>query len=381
MTLYPLSGVKRTDLVFRKAPFCVPPIVILTRAGAWHEYRWRQGRMTQSIRIKIPKRLTKSWPWVIDIPMRWWFTFNAHSKICAILFLLITFTPLFAQQVADPNFKPQIDRPAYAEGKGPVVLIDEAHHNFHTADGRYKPFADILRRDGYRVIGSKAEFTRESLKDARILVIANALSEKNLNRPVLPTFSAFTPEEIAAVRTWVEDGGSLLLIADHLPWPGAAAELASAFGFLFADGFAFTKGGSGIIQFRTEDRSLQDHPIVRGRDSRESVIAVMTFAGQAFRVRRGIDAQPLLIFDDSALLLMPTEAWRFSKQTPRMSASGMFQGATLQHGSGRVAVFGEAAMFTAQLSKKKQPMGMNHPDAKYNAQFLLNVMHWLSGQL
>jgi hypothetical protein len=313
--------------------------------------------------------------------MRWWFTFNAHSKICAILFLLITFTPLFAQQVADPNFKPQIDRPAYAEGKGPVVLIDEAHHNFHTADGRYKPFADILRRDGYRVTGSSAKFTRESLKDARILVIANALSEKNLNRPVLPTFSAFTPEEIAAVRTWVEDGGSLLLIADHLPWPGAAAELASAFGFLFADGFAFTKGGSGIIQFRTEDRSLQDHPIVRGRDSRESVNAVMTFAGQAFRVRRGIDAQPLLIFDDSALLLMPTEAWRFSKQTPRMSASGMFQGATLQHGSGRVAVFGEAAMFTAQLSKKKQPIGMNHPDAKYNAQFLLNVMHWLSGQL
>ena len=313
--------------------------------------------------------------------MRWWLTFNAHSKMCAILFLLITFTPLFAQQVADPNFKPQIDRPAYAEGKGPVVLIDEAHHNFHTADGRYKPFADLLSRDGYRVIGSKAEFTRESLKDARILVIANALSEKNLNRPVLPTFSAFTPEEIAAVRTWVEDGGSLLLIADHMPWPGAAAKLGSAFGFLLADGFAFTADGSGIMQFRTEGESLQDHPIVRGRDKRESIDSVMTFAGQAFRVRRGVDAKPLMIFGDRALLLMPTEAWRFSKQTPRMSASGMLQGATVRHGAGRVAVFGEAAMFTAQISKKKKPMGMNHPAAKHNAQFLLNVMHWLSDQL
>jgi hypothetical protein len=301
--------------------------------------------------------------------------------MCAILILLITFTPLFAQQVGDLNYKPQVDRPAYAKGVGPMVLIDEAHHNFHTADERYKPFADLLRRDGYRVIGSKAEFTRESLKDARILVIANALSEKNLNRPVLPTFSAFTPEEIAAVRTWVEDGGSLLLIADHMPWSGAAAKLGSAFGFLFANGFAFTVDGSGTMQFRTEDGSLQDHSIVRGRDTRESIDFVMTFTGQAFRVRRGVDAQPVIIFGDRALLLMPTEAWRFSKQTPRMSASGMFQGATLQHGSGRVAVFGEAAMFTAQISKKKKVMGMNHPDAKYNAQFLLNIMHWLSGQL
>lgn len=313
--------------------------------------------------------------------MRWWFTLNACSKICAILILLITVTPLFAQQAADLNYKPQVDRPAYAKGEGPVVLIDEAHHNYHTVDGRFKPFADLLRRDGYRVTGSTAKFTRESLKNARILVIANALSEKNLNRPVLPTFSAFTPQEIAAVRSWVEDGGSLLLIADHLPWAGAAEKLGSAFGFLFADGFAFTVDGYGTMKFRTEDGSLQDHPIVRGRDSRESIDFVMTFTGQAFRVRRGVDARPVMIFGDRALLLMPTEAWRFSKKTPRMSASGMFQGATLQHGSGRVAVFGEAAMFTAQISKKKKPMGMNHPAAKYNAQFLLNIMHWLSGQL
>lgn len=313
--------------------------------------------------------------------MRWWFTLNAYGKACAILILLITFTPLTAQQVADLNYKPQVDRPAYAKGEGPMVLIDEGHNNFHTADGRYKPFADLLRRDGYRVIGSRAKFTQDSLKNARILVIANALSEKNLSRPVLPIFSAFTPEEIAAVRTWVEEGGSLLLIADHLPWAGAAEKLGSAFGFLFADGFAFTQDGFGTMQFHTKDGSLQDHSIVRGRDSQESIDFVMSFTGQAFRIRRGVDAKPVMIFGDRALLLMPTEAWRFSKQTPRMSASGMFQGATLKHGSGRVAVFGEAAMFTAQISKKKQPMGMNHPTAKNNAQFLLNIMHWLSGQL
>ena len=47
-------------------------------------------------------------------------------------------------------------------------------------------------------------------------------------------------------------------------------------------------------------------------------------------------------------------------------------------GRGRVAVFGEAAMFSAQLAGPKQPMGMNAPQAEQNHQLLLNVMHWLS---
>jgi hypothetical protein len=47
-------------------------------------------------------------------------------------------------------------------------------------------------------------------------------------------------------------------------------------------------------------------------------------------------------------------------------------------GHGRVTVFGEAAIFSAQLAGYKQPMGMNAPEAKQNHQLLLNVMHWLT---
>jgi hypothetical protein len=37
-------------------------------------------------------------------------------------------------------------------------------------------------------------------------------------------------------------------------------------------------------------------------------------------------------------------------------------------------------MFSAQVAgPQRNPMGMNHPSAPQNAQFLLNVMHWLSG--
>ena len=65
-----------------------------------------------------------------------------------------------------------------------------------------------------------------------------------------------------------------------------------------------------------------------------------------------------------------------------MAADGMLQGAVLLAGRGRVAVFGEAAMFSAQVSgEARRPMGMNMPSASQNPQFLINVAHWLAGVL
>jgi hypothetical protein len=81
-------------------------------------------------------------------------------------------------------------------------------------------------------------------------------------------------------------------------------------------------------------------------------------------------------------LLLPEVAWELSEKTPRVAAEGMYQGVVLRHGTGRVASFGEAAMFTAQVSgPQRRPMGMNRPEAHQNPQFLLNVMRWLSGLL
>jgi hypothetical protein len=101
-------------------------------------------------------------------------------------------------------------------------MVDEAHFNFHTAEGRYQPFSELLRRDGYVVKPSRLKFSKVSLRDGQILVIANPLAERNRTDWSLPTPSAFSDEEIEAVRDWVKGGGSLLLIADHMPFPGAA---------------------------------------------------------------------------------------------------------------------------------------------------------------
>src|SRR5580765_5689149 len=97
--------------------------------------------------------------------------------------LIITASILFAviqgQQVADPNFDARVAHPAYAK-KGPKVLFDEAHNNFHTASGRYKPFADLIRNDGYRLTPNKHKFSAEVLKGYELLVISNALGAERM---------------------------------------------------------------------------------------------------------------------------------------------------------------------------------------------------------
>lgn len=90
----------------------------------------------------------------------------------------------------------------------------------------------------------------------------------------------------------------------------------------------------------------------------------------------------LLTLAPNSVLLLPVKAWEFGPATPRIPAGGMLQGAAITAGRGRVAVFGEAAMFSAQVSAAvRRPTGMNVPDAAQNARFLLNVMHWLTGLL
>jgi hypothetical protein len=284
-----------------------------------------------------------------------------------------------AQQVADTSFKPPIYDPAYRPGRGPVVMVDEAHFNFHTAEGRYKPFSELLRRDGYVVRASRLKFSKASLRGGRILVIANPLAERNRADWSLPTPPAFSKEEVAAVRKWVKGGGSLLLIADHMPFPGAAGTLALAFGVRFSNGYAVDEKVQGPMLFKLSDGSLKDHPITRGRMDAEKVTSVATFTGSAFQVEG--DAQPLLILRPSVSSFLTSVAGQITDETPRFPVGGWYQGAVIRFGKGRVCVFGEAAMFSAQLAgPNRGPMGMNAPVAAQNPQFLLNVMHWLSGR-
>lgn len=276
-----------------------------------------------------------------------------------------------AQQAVDSSFHPRVERPVHPAGTGPIVLFDEAHNSFHSLSRSFRPFAELLRLDGYRVAPLQTKLSGTALADANILVIVNVLAAENVGNWKLPTPSAYTPDEIEAVRRWVSDGGSLLLVADHMPFPGAAHDLARALGFDFINNFAIDTATWDPIVFRRRDESLNRHRITEGIDS------VATFTGQAFRAGNSAIV-PLLTFGPGIITYEPAVAWEFDG-VPTSSAAGMLQGAARALGAGRVVVLGEAAMLTAQVAgPDRRPMGMNAPVASQNQQFVLNLMHWLS---
>ncbi len=303
-----------------------------------------------------------------------------HGFVFLCFFMVCGCTSGSRQQIGDETYEPVVEDPAYEVGKGPAVYIDEAHHNYHTLDGRYQPFAKLLRKDGYRLAAFTTTFSQKELEEVDILVISNALNERNIEDWSLPTPSAFAREEIEAVSRWVEAGGALFLIADHMPMGGAAEELAAKFGFLFYNGFAFQEDTQGNAVFSIKGGTLKDHSVVRGRNTGESVDRVVSFMGQAFEIPA--DAEPLMVFAKNGKQLLPQTAWEFEKDTKQMAIKGFAQGAVMKHGGGRLAAFGEAAMFTSQLAgPNERPVGMTSPEASQNQQFLLNIMHWLSGDL
>ena len=287
-------------------------------------------------------------------------------------------------QRSDQNWAPSVENPKFPQGLGPVVLVDAAHGNYHTIDGRFSAFAELLELDGYQVSSADDRVSTELLREADVFVISNALHGGENAKWILPSRSAFDPDEIEAITHWVSEGGALLLIADHMPFPGATAKLASEFDVVFIDGYAKESLHSGgTLSFDRSSGLLAEHPVTLGRDETESIDTITTFTGQAFRIVG--DAVPLMKMPDDWQIFLPVEAGLIGETTPFISTKGLVQGALLEFGRGRVAVFGEAAMFTAQTWVRSDNsvgrMGLNHPLAEENSQFVLNLMHWLKSDV
>lgn len=286
------------------------------------------------------------------------------------LVILLCFPLLLgAQQVADPDFNYEVT-PVFDKGEGPLILIDEAHNNFHTRQGRYAPFATILEDYGFKVGSLTEPISEKTLKGAGLMVISNPIHKSDMGNWVLPNPSAFTEEEVSAIKKWIKQGGRLFLIADHMPFGGGAGAIAKAFGFDFGNGFARNPQIQGWDYFTKRDLSLLEHEITKGIDQ------VATFTGQAFSIPE--KAEGLMRFPKGYISLRPDTAWRFRPETPAIDIEGQYQGAVLQYGQGKLAVFGEAAMFTTQLAgEQKFKVGMNARGAEQNAPFLVNILDWL----
>ena len=303
-------------------------------------------------------------------------------RLLTVTMIMIAFalSAASAQQVNDPDADVSVAHPAFPQKDGPVVAIDSGHSNFHTIDGRYQPFASVLRNDGFRVVDSKSLFTGDSLSAFKVLVISNALPAALVKDWSLPATSAFSPAEIEALNAWVTGGGSLLLIADHRPFAGSARDLAAAFGFRFVDGVVERDPLGQRDIFTLADGSLHEDVVTRGRDAGSAVTSLQTFTGSAFQAPPA--ARPIIVLPAGYMsheCLLPCRG-----TVSETNVGGYLQGAVMPLGKGRIAVFGEAAMFSAQIVKGSNPPfrgGFNAKSAEQNKQFILNLMEWLAGTL
>jgi hypothetical protein len=299
--------------------------------------------------------------------------------LCILIGVLVS-ASVAAQHLADPEFKAVVQNPAYTKSS-PRVMFDEAHNNFHTSTGRYKPFADLLMNDGYRIVINRQPFTKKTLDSFKLLIIANALGddidEPNADKPAL------TEEECTVVHDWVKGGGSLLLIADPGPFGRSIASLAKQFGIEMGANVAEDPANSAeefrssLIVYSRNNHQLVDHSITSGRDSSEKVNRVIVFEGQSLKGPQ--ESIAFLKLADSAKDVTQGADGTAAAVT---SAQGFAQGLALKLGGGRVVVLGEADMISALIGDPpdREPIGMNYPGID-NKQLALNIMHWLSGLL
>jgi hypothetical protein len=264
----------------------------------------------------------------------------------------------------------------------PLVLVDQGHHNFGKMDD---VFTSWLEASGYRLKTLSGPFDEAILAAVDILIVRNPTNAVNVDNFRLPTPSAFSKQEIETLVAWVEHGGGLVLIIEHMPWAGAMQELASAFNVQVTNGFviqgralndvvpAYKDSAAGVFVYRRNEGSLSSHLVTDGRTPAERLDSLVTNWGTALRLPPG--AISLLTLDSTALSLEPREAWRFPQGTPVSSVAGWSQAGLLSRGQGRVVLLGDSFLVFAPGHIRPGTLAER---GSQNPQFTLNVLRWVS---
>jgi hypothetical protein len=282
----------------------------------------------------------------------------------------------------DPMFDPTVREPAYEESQGPSILLDGGHHNFFIQWDFIKPFADLAEADGYRPVIDDEPFSAAYLARFDIVMIITALPFDFTTKNEVTTETTFTDAEIEALHDWVERGGSLLVFSEHAPFDQAINPLLQRFGMSSSVGTVVdmehhdkTIGGPGWIVFSRENGFLnEEHPIIKGRDASEAIDSVVTFGGSSL-TGEGYT---------NLFRLSPTAENRQHSTGVGPVGMGDSQALAGRVGDGKIVAFGDSNGFTAMNFEWEdgsvQSAGMHVENYQWK-QLVLNVLHWLSGDL
>ena len=282
----------------------------------------------------------------------------------------------------DPVFDATVPKPTYSESQGPRILLDGGHHNFFIQWDFIKPFADLAEADGYRPVIDDETFTPEYLDKFDIVVIITALPFDFTTKTEVTTEATFTGAEIESLYGWVKAGGSLLVFSEHAPFDQAINPLLQRFGISSSVGtvadkemYDKTLGRPGWIVFSRENGFLNEqHPITKGRNKSEAIASVVTFGGSSLTGEEYVNLFRLSPAAENRE--HPTGVGPIGMGNSQALAGGV--------GEGKIVAFGDSNGFTAMNFKLEdgstQSAGMNTDNHDWK-QLVLNVLHWLSGEL
>ena len=134
-------------------------------------------------------------------------------------------------QAAEEGYTFDNRSPAYALGTGPRIAVHR-YVSPYVQRGAFNPFQTLVETDGFQFNWLDKQISSEALAEIDILVVSNAYTKGGANDynnfGTLDAPSVYSPDEIQLIKAWVEQGGRLLVLADHSPFAGGAIKLAEA---------------------------------------------------------------------------------------------------------------------------------------------------------
>ncbi|MCK6078594.1 DUF5689 domain-containing protein [Paenibacillus silvae] len=308
-----------------------------------------------------------------------------------------------AEGPTDPA--PFIQAKVVNENAGKKVLFDNSHGQTAGAadwviDGGFSDFGNALANDGYYVkeLRKTTPFTYDDLKDYNVFVIAE---------PQIP----FKTSEQAALKQYVESGGSIFFIGDHYNadrnknrWDGSEVINGYRRGAYEdpAKGMSAEERGSEAMQNITSSDWLSDNFGVRFRYNALGDINanIIVPADQAFGITEGVSA--VAMHAGSTLAITDPEKAKGIVYLPKTNAKwnnavdqGVYNGGGIEEGpyvavsklgAGKAAFIGDSSPVEDASPKylreetgtrKTTYDGFKEVD---DAVLLVNTVNWLATQ-
>jgi hypothetical protein len=237
----------------------------------------------------------------------------------------------------------QRDRVLFDETHG---VVSDAWHGRYSIDEAYRDWAERLSQKGYEVAANRTSPLTLSL-----------LSQYDVCILALPT-QPFAPEEVAALKAFVANGGGLLLLADAFGGGTVLNPISQEFGITI---------NSDVLADWDDSRPIRPFHFFIHTWPRPGPLTAYV---------------DLVMYDWGSSLTLQSPAWAFGTGDPDTwiddgdgqqelgetigSPVGMAAG---EYGAGRVVAIGDANLFMNMYSREFD-----------NAQLSVNVVDWLAGE-